>query len=64
MAANAELTKGILGSVFASQQMLAIAQQKQTNALLTNVVAGVHRTAINTSYAPSNPPMTPLATSP
>lgn len=34
MAANAELTKGILGSVFASQQMLMLAQQKQTNALL------------------------------
>lgn len=64
MAANAELTKGILGSVFASQQMLAIAQQKQTNALLTNVVAGVNKTAYNTSVVPSNPPMTPLATSP
>ena len=48
MAANAELTKGILSSVFASQQMLMLAQQKRTNDHLqaaNNIATKIARSA-------------------
>lgn len=63
MAANAELTKGILGSVFASQQMLLLSQAKQQTALMQQNNALQQRTARNTSVLtnPPSPAIGPLA---
>lgn len=62
MAANAELTKSILGSVFASQQMLLLSQAKAQTAALTSIAGSTQKTANNTGQSPVVFPMSPFPT--
>lgn len=63
MAANAELTKSILGSVFASQQMLMLSQAKAQTAALNQIAGSSSKTARNTSgfQSPTVFPTSPLS---
>jgi hypothetical protein len=59
MAANAELTRGILSSVFASQQMFLLAEAKKQTALQTQAAQAATQTARATrtlATAPVSPP--------